>query len=248
MVVKEAYTESSSHRESATSVRIGPQVDDGLGLPRGMPDESPVRRLDLGLKRMVDVFVALGIGLVTAPACLLLPLAIKLEDGGPVFFRQVRIGRDGMRFEALKFRSMVPPEDGDRTPQQSAPADELVTTVGTFMREHALDELPQLWNIFKGDMSFVGPRPVPPLERAGDRSQAEVRVSHVPGYEERHRIRPGLTGLAQVYLPRSASHREKFRMDRLYVRRRSLWLDLKLIVQSIWISVWGNWPEVGGRS
>ena len=195
-------------------------------------------------KRGLDIVCAL-IGLVlTAPAWLVLPVLIKLEDGGPVFFVHTRIGRDGETFHPLKFRSMVPDGSGERTPQQDTPDEELITRVGRFMRATALDELPQLWNILRGDMSLVGPRAVPPEERCGQEGE-RVDVQEVPGYRLRHRIRPGLTGLAQVYLPRSARHRDKFRLDTLYVRRRTLWLDVKLILLSVWISLRGKWPDVG---
>lgn len=204
-----------------------------------------IGHLDATAKRMIDVCLsALGL-LVSLPLALLLAAAIKLEDGGPVFFRQERVGRNGHLFEALKFRSMVPPEAGPRIPQQGEPDRALVTRIGRFMRATALDELPQLWNIFVGDMSFVGPRAVPPMEKAGDGTGEAVKVSDLPGYRERHLVRPGLTGLAQVYLRRDATHLQKFRYDLLYVRTRTLWLDLRLIAQSTWISVRGAWPEVG---
>lgn len=215
-----------------------PQGDESVGSDRDDADGS-------ALKRLLDVVLASGGMVATLPFWILVPLAIKLEDGGPVFFPQLRIGRDGETFEALKFRSMVPPDSGRRTPQQAQPDAELVTRVGRVLRATALDELPQFLNILRGDMSFVGPRSVPPREKAGGSDGKTVDVTELPGFDERHAVRPGLTGLAQVYLPRSASHREKFRYDLVYVRSRTLWLDLKLIAVSIWISVRGKWPEVG---
>jgi lipopolysaccharide/colanic/teichoic acid biosynthesis glycosyltransferase len=202
---------------------------------------------DDAAQRLLDIVLS-GAGLLASlPVSLALAAAIKLEDGGPVFFRQPRIGRGGRAFTALKFRSMVPPSDGPRVPQQGAPDEALITKVGRLMRATALDELPQLWNIFRGDMSFVGPRAVPPVEKAGDGSGEVVKVSELPGFQERHQVRPGLTGLAQVYLRRDATHLQKFRYDLLYVQTRSLALDVQLIARSVWISVRGAWPEIGKR-
>jgi lipopolysaccharide/colanic/teichoic acid biosynthesis glycosyltransferase len=104
-----------------------------------------------------------------------------------------------------------------------------------------MDELPQLWNILVGDMSFVGPRPLRPgeVEVRGDGSL--VALCDIPGYEERHSVRPGLTGLTQVYAPRDISRQRKFRIDRLYLKRAGLWLDLRLILVSFWITGRGDW-------
>lgn len=195
-------------------------------------------------KRGLDIACAL-VGLVlTLPAWLIIPILIKLEDGGPVFFVQERVGRDGETFRLLKFRSMVPAEDRPRVPQQDVEDADLITRVGRFIRPTALDELPQLLVILRGDMSMVGPRAVPPEEKSARGGHA-VEVQEVPGFQERHRVKPGLTGMAQLHLSRSASHRNKFRMDVLYVRTRTFWLDLKLILLSVWISLRGAWPEIG---
>jgi lipopolysaccharide/colanic/teichoic acid biosynthesis glycosyltransferase len=107
--------------------------------------------------------------------------------------------------------------------------------------------LPQLWNIFRGDMSFVGPRPLRPTERDTTGSGETLLLAAIPGYEERHLVRPGLTGLAQVYAPRDATRPEKFTLDVEYVRRATFWLDIKLIVISVWISIRARW-EAPGRS
>jgi lipopolysaccharide/colanic/teichoic acid biosynthesis glycosyltransferase len=110
-----------------------------------------------------------------------------------------------------------------------------------------MDELPQLWNIFRGDMSFVGPRALMPAEievRAGGEA---VRIEDVPGYEERHRVRPGLTGIAQIFADRDIPRRHKFRLDLLYVRRPAFWLDLKLILLSFWITFRGTWERRGRK-
>lgn len=194
-------------------------------------------------KRALDVVLALSGLVITSPLWALIAIGIKLDDGGPIFFRQLRIGRNERLFSALKFRTMVPDPDGSRVPVQGHPDEQLITRLGRILRSTALDELPQFLNILQGDMSFVGPRAVPPREMAD--GKGTVQVSSLPGYHERHHVRPGLTGPAQVRAPRDISHRHKFRYDVFYVRHRSLAYDIELIARSIWISVRGRWPKVG---
>jgi lipopolysaccharide/colanic/teichoic acid biosynthesis glycosyltransferase len=127
---------------------------------------------------------------------------------------------------------------------QAAPDDPRITPVGRWLRARALDELPQLWNIVCGDMSFVGPRPLRPAER-DTTSHDRLPLSEIPGYEERHRVRPGLTGLAQVYAARDATRPEKFALDCEYVRTGSFAMDIDLIARSVWITCLGAWERVG---
>ncbi len=199
------------------------------------------------MKRAFDILLA-GLGLVaSAPLWAVIAAAIKVEDRGPVFFAQDRVGLGGRRFRALKFRSMIPDAEATTGAVQAVPDDPRATSVGRALRATAMDELPQLWNIFRGDMSFVGPRALRPgeLERAGN---GRIEPLHaVPGYGERASVRPGLTGLAQIYAPRDVARRHKFRYDRIYVRRRSLWLDLRLIALSFWISARGTWEHEGKK-
>lgn len=197
-------------------------------------------------KRAFDVALS-GIGLLGfAPFFPLIALAVKLEDGGPVFYGQERVGRGGEHFYSWKFRSMTPEEDRREGPEQQATVDDpRVTRVGRLLRATAMDELPQLWSIFRGDMSFVGPRPLLPEETEARGDGEPVRLSDLPGFDERHSVRPGLTGLAQVSLPRDVPHGEKFRWDLRYVRNRSIWLDLKIVARSVWITLQGGWGEVG---
>ena len=194
------------------------------------------------MKRVFDAALAFSGLVISLPLGILLAAAIKLEDGGPVFFAQDRVGRDGRVFRALKFRSMQ--VDAERTtgPLQARAGDSRITHVGRVMRATAMDELPQLWNIFRGDMSFVGPRALRPgeIELEGGNP---VPLEAVPGYAARILVRPGLTGVAQVYAPRDISRRSKFRYDRLYIRRRSFALDLRLILLSFWISFRGTWES-----
>jgi lipopolysaccharide/colanic/teichoic acid biosynthesis glycosyltransferase len=116
------------------------------------------------------------------------------------------------------------------------------------MRATAMDELPQLWNIFVGDMSVVGPRALRPGEIEARGSGAFERLEDVPGFRERSSVRPGLTGVAQIYADRNLPRRQKFRYDRLYIRRQSLALDLRLVGLSLWISMSGSWERRGRRT
>jgi lipopolysaccharide/colanic/teichoic acid biosynthesis glycosyltransferase len=215
------------------------------GRPR-TPQTPSAFRSTPAAKRALDVALS-GLGLaLSSPVWALCAAAIKLEDGGPVFYTQERSGRSGRVFRALKFRSMRPDAEAGLGAVQSRRDDPRITAVGRLMRATAADELPQLWNIFRGDMSFVGPRALRPHEIEVGGNGTPVAIEDVPGYLERRAIRPGLTGLAQVYAPRDAPRRHKFRYDRLYVRRQSFWLDVRLIAVSFWISLRGAW-EARGR-
>jgi lipopolysaccharide/colanic/teichoic acid biosynthesis glycosyltransferase len=167
--------------------------------------------------------------------------AIKIEDGGPIFFTQARVGVRGRTFEALKFRSMIPDAERGVGPIQAVERDPRVTVVGQLLRATAMDELPQLWNIFRGDMSFVGPRALRPEEIEVDAGGVRVPLDRVPGFTERSAVPPGLTGIAQIYAPRDVTRRQKFRFDLLYIRRQSFLLDLRLLVVSFWITMRGTW-------
>ena len=203
-------------------------------------------RLSRSAKRGFDILLA-GAGLlVSAPLWAAFALAIKAEDGGPVFFVQERSGWHGARFNALKFRSMIPDAEVGHGAVQAREGDPRVTKVGRLLRATAMDELPQLWNILRGEMSFVGPRALRPgeIEAAGP-GEVEL-LEDVKGFTERCRVRPGLTGLAQIYAPRDIPRRLKFRYDRVYVHSHSFWLDIRLIVLSFWITARGTW-EIRGR-
>jgi lipopolysaccharide/colanic/teichoic acid biosynthesis glycosyltransferase len=197
------------------------------------------------IKRGFDVCLsALGL-IVSSPLWALIAVAIKIEDGGPVFFTQPRVGRRGVAFRAFKFRSMIIGADG-RTARRAGAHDPRVTDVGAVLRATAMDELPQLWNIFRGDMSFVGPRPLLPGEIEAHDGRS-VPLEAVPGFEERHSVRPGLTGLTQVFAARDIPRTHKFRFDLVYVRRASLWLDFRLVVLSFWITFRGRWEHRGSK-
>jgi lipopolysaccharide/colanic/teichoic acid biosynthesis glycosyltransferase len=195
------------------------------------------------IKRLFDLTLSAAGLIASAPFWALFALAIKLEDGGAVFFPQERVGLGGRVFTALKFRSMVPDADSRSGRVQAGENDPRITRVGLLLRGTAMDELPQLWNIFVGDMSFVGPRPLVPGEVDVRGDGQLIRLADIPGYEARHGVRPGLTGLTQVYAARDVSRTSKFRLDRLYLRRAGLLLDLKLIVLSCWITLRGAWES-----
>jgi len=202
-------------------------------------------------KRPFDVIVS-GVGLLLSlPLWLFFVAWIWLEDGRPIFFRQMRIGRNGRMFWALKFRSMR--NDPSRVELQATTNDPRITRVGRVMRMTAMDELPQIWNIFVGDLSFVGPRSQPEKELVTVGGQLkELYIRDVPGFALRQILRPGLTGVAQIFAPREIPHRYKFMYDLVYIRRvmrnQGLWgsvrmffYDLGLILRSVWITVTGGW-------
>jgi lipopolysaccharide/colanic/teichoic acid biosynthesis glycosyltransferase len=186
------------------------------------------------LKRAFDIMLA-GSGLVVSlPLWLGIALAIKLDDGGPVFYRQRRVGMGGREFVSFKFRSMVADSDMKWGAVPAAAHDPRITRVGRVLRATALDELPQLWNILCGDMSFVGPRPewvelVKKFRR------------EIPNFDRRQAIRPGLTGFAQVYGDSELPRRHKLRYDLLYIKRRNFWIDLRLIFFSFLVTFMGRW-------
>ena len=171
----------------------------------------------------------------------LIPFAIWLEDRGPILFRQKRVGKNGREFTFLKFRTMV--SGADEAGLMTAEHDPRVTGVGRFLRRTALDELPQVVNILRGDMSFVGPRALPTAMHA-EATQVE------PRFPERLQITPGLTGVAQLYLPRHCHPRRRLLYDLLYIRKASLWLDVRLMLRAAWNTLTGSWgtghrrPEV----
>jgi lipopolysaccharide/colanic/teichoic acid biosynthesis glycosyltransferase len=183
----------------------------------------------LRVKHALDRTVAVTLLLVMLPLLVLLALMVKLSSPGPVLYRQRRIGRDGRTFEILKFRSMdlAGDKDGYRRPDGAAPGGvegrDRRTTVGKVMRRTSLDELPQLLNVVRGDMSLVGPRPERP-------EYVQLFADEVPGYAERHRVQVGMTGLAQVRgLRGQTSIVERARADNEYIERWSLGLDAKVL-------------------
>jgi len=195
------------------------------------------------IKRTFDIVLSAAGLIGSLPLWAAIAAAIKIEDGGSIFFPQDRVGLHGRVFKALKFRSMIPNAEHASGPVQAAENDPRITRVGRLLRATALDELPQLWNILVGDMSFVGPRPLRPNEIDRGTDGTAVALSDIPGYERRHAVRPGLTGLAQVYAPRDVPRTDKFRFDLEYLDHPGLLVDVKLIAVSFWITFNGQWER-----
>ena len=153
-------------------------------------------------------------------------IAIRCYDGGPAFYRQVRCTKDKREFEIIKFRSMVVDSEKDGKARLAAENDDRITPIGKFIRATRIDELPQFFNILKGDMSFVGPRP----ERPEIIAEYEQEI---PEFAYRTRVKAGLTGYAQVYGKYNTTNLDKLKLDLIYVERGSILLDLKLILLTI---------------
>ncbi len=208
--------------------------------------EQSLSKIQDALKRSFDILLA-GLGLIlSSPLWLMAAIAIAAEDGRPVFFRQNRWGKGGRTFSALKFRSMRKGSENGRS-VQAGEEDPRITRIGRFLRACAMDELPQLWNIFCGDMSFVGPRALPINEIQSSERIKDIPDEAIPGFRERLAVRPGLTGIAQIYADRDTTRARKFRYDLLYIRRRSFWLDIRLIILSFYISFRGRWEVRGNK-
>jgi lipopolysaccharide/colanic/teichoic acid biosynthesis glycosyltransferase len=197
------------------------------------------------VKRTFDVILSfIGI-VVSLPLWLLIAILIYLQDRGRIFIVQERVGLHGKIFHAYKFRSMI--KGAENLPHvQAHESDPRITPIGRLLRATAMDELPQLFNILKGDMSFVGPRALLPseIELKGNTNDQEM-TSEL--FEKRCRVVPGLTGIAQIFAPRDIPRRKKFRYDLLYIRKQSFLLDLKLIFLSFWITFTGNWESRGDK-
>lgn len=186
-------------------------------------------------KRVLDALVSLAVLVLSLPLLLIIALAIWLESGAPILFRQERVGLGGRTFEILKFRSMVRGAEASG-PAWSRPGDARVTRVGRFLRPYRLDELPQLLNVFRGDMSLVGPRPEQPHFCA-------MLEPQVPFYGLRHVVRPGITGWAQIKYQYGASVEEsqrKLEYDLFYIKHLSVLLDLAILLETIKVMFWSR--------
>ncbi|MDH5405855.1 MAG: sugar transferase [Candidatus Aminicenantes bacterium] len=188
------------------------------------------------VKRMFDIILSLFGILLSLPLWLLIALAIKLNDRGPIFYTHYRVGRRGKIFKAYKFRSMIKDAEREKGAVWAEENDPRVTLIGQILRATAFDEFPQLINIFLGDMSFVGPRPERP--ELVERFSAEIN-----NYDRRHGVKPGLTGIAQVFGKYDTRPKHKLKYDLLYIQNQNFWLDLKLIMLSFWITARGKWQS-----
>jgi sugar transferase (PEP-CTERM system associated) len=191
----------------------------------------------VGSSRVFDLIASFGLLFIASPVMLLTILAIKLEEGirAPIFYGQLRVGLDGKNFRVLKFRSMR--VDAERNGAQWATTnDNRVTRVGKFLRKTRIDELPQLWNVLRGDMAFVGPRPERP-------EFVETLAETIPYYRERHSVKPGITGWAQLCYPYGASEQdaiEKLQYDLFYVKNHDLVFDILVLLQTVEVIILGK--------
>jgi exopolysaccharide biosynthesis polyprenyl glycosylphosphotransferase len=185
------------------------------------------------LKRAADLAVACALLAFTLPLMALVALAIKLDSPGPVLYRQERVGLRGCRFNLLKFRSMVQNAEADGRPVWAAERDDRITRVGRFMRRTRIDELPQLLNVLRGEMSMVGPRPERPYF-------VDQLSAIIPFFDDRHNVKPGITGWAQVKYQYGASvedARRKLLYDLYYIDNYSLRLDLIILIATVYVVV-----------
>ncbi len=190
---------------------------------------------NLKAKRLLDLLFALLIGIFAAPVIVLAAIIVKLESKGPVFFIQERIGEGNKKFNIVKFRSMTTDAEKDG-PQWASKNDNRVTKFGKIMRATRIDELPQLWNVLRGEMSFVGPRP----EREFFIQQLEKEI---PYYNLRHTVKPGLTGWAQVMYPYGASVEDAYRKlqyDLYYIKHHSIPFDVTVLLKTVTIVIFGK--------
>jgi sugar transferase (PEP-CTERM system associated) len=188
------------------------------------------------LKKIFDLSVAGLIFLLTWPFMLMTAIAVKLESDGPVLYKQVRVGLNGKEFSIYKFRSMAQDAEKDGKAIWATKNDARVTRVGAFIRNTRLDELPQLYNVFRGDMSFVGPRPERP-------QFVEELNEKIPFYDARHKVKPGLMGWAQLKYPYGASvddARNKLKYDLYYVKNHSFFIDMLIVIQTVEVVLLGK--------
>jgi len=193
------------------------------------------------MKRLLDlIFVFIGVILfspILIPIVLITMISILIEDGFPVLYSQKRLGFNQNEFELFKFRSMMKAAEKETGPVWASKSDDVrLTKTGKFIRKYAIDEIPQLINIFKGDISFVGPRPERP-ELFNEFAQI------FPHFKKRLLVPQGLTGIAQLLGQYDTSPKNKIRYDLIYIKNQSFFLDLKIIILSVFVSIIGNWQS-----
>lgn len=207
---------------------------DALPLPKEAVTPYGAR----AFKRFIDILTALSLLILAAPLCAAVAVAIKLEDRGPILFRQQRVGRKGKVFTLRKLRSMCPDAEAEYGPQCAAMNDPRITRIGRWIRALRIDEIPQAWNVLVGEMSFIGPRP--------ERPEFVARLCQtIPHYDYRHNVRPGITGWAQINQPYTASVEYpeiKQQHDLYYLEHVSARLDLLILLRTVKIIFlgWGN--------
>lgn len=200
------------------------QID---GIPLFGLRETPLQGWNIVLKRLFDIFLSGLILVISLPLMLLIAAAVKLQSAGPVLYKQKRVGLDGRKFNIIKFRSMYADAEAATGPKWATEDDNRVTPLGRFLRRFNLDELPQFWNVLRGDMSLVGPRPERPHFVKQFRED-------IPRYMGRHRVKSGLTGWAQVNgLRGNTSIDDRIKYDLYYIENWSIWLDLKILLMTL---------------
>ncbi|WP_460148787.1 sugar transferase [Priestia megaterium] len=184
------------------------------------------------MKRIIDVIFSLIGLIITLPVIVVFSILIKLETPGPVFFLQERVGLNGRYFTIIKLRSMGADaeKNGAKWAEKNDPR---VTKIGAFIRKTRIDEIPQLWNVLVGEMSLVGPRPERPMFTAQFNDE-------IPGFVERLKVKPGITGWAQINGGYDISPREKFTLDKYYIQHISPSLDLKIVIKTVIVCLTGN--------
>ncbi len=193
--------------------------------PQEQVRSSGMGRIQNSVKRVFDFFVAVSCIIIFSPLIVICWILIKLEDGGPAIFSQERIGKNGKPFHIYKFRTMEVDAEKEGPMLYQHENDQRITRIGKFLRSHHLDELPQLWNVVKGDMAFIGPRP----ERKFFIDQI---MEHDPRYEQLYAIRPGVTSYATLhngYTDTMEKMLKRLEMDLYYLEHQSLWMDIKIL-------------------
>src|SRR5687767_9034454 len=199
-------------------------------------DGFSVSRITRVMKRTIDLGLALALAVVTLPLMAIAALLVLLEDGRPILYRQERVGENGRTFTLSKFRSMRKDAEKGGKPIWAKDGDDRITRTGRFIRKTRLDELPQLWNVLKGDMSFVGPRPERPFF-------VDQLSKEIPFYQQRHAVKPGLTGWAQVKYRYGSSLEdatEKLRYDLYYIKHLSVVFDLTIVADTVKVVLFGK--------
>jgi lipopolysaccharide/colanic/teichoic acid biosynthesis glycosyltransferase len=192
---------------------------------------------DPGYRRVLDLLIAVPAAVVTGPVAALLALAIRLESPGHPIYRQTRAGKDGQLFQIYKLRTMVRGAEFTGAGLAIQEGDARITRIGAFLRRYSLDELPNLWNVLRGEMSIVGPRPTLPAQVAQYTERQRARLA----------VKPGLTGWAQVNGRASLPWPERIELDLWYVEHRSLWLDLRILARTVRMVLGGEGIYKGER-
>lgn len=206
--------------------------NDYVSTSAGQKQETRSSKVYFALKRVFDILFSVIALICSSPIILIIAIAIKLETPGPAFFIQERVGLNGKYFNVIKIRSMG--VDAEKNGAQWAQKnDPRVTKLGSFIRKTRIDELPQFWNILKGEMSLVGPRPERPVFTAQFNNE-------IPGFVDRLQVKPGLTGWAQINGGYDITPSEKLDLDRYYIHNKSFKFDLKILLLTVKICITGN--------